>query len=106
MYEVTKKFVYRARLYETGQRLTADEYWRMSRDKVAIRRGVLEMVAFVELPQPDTEDTTIDTVVVEPEIVVEPAKAEAEEPEAEIVEETVVKQEPIVEQKPEKKPEP
>ena len=54
MYRVTKSFIYRARLYPIGHKLTERQYTRMMRDKVAIRRGIPEMVALhsptVDLP--------------------------------------------------------
>ncbi|MFA5448837.1 MAG: hypothetical protein WC292_00125 [Clostridia bacterium] len=77
MYVVTKKFIYRARLYEVGQELTADEFLRMSKDKVAIKRGVQEMVTFVELPLPAAEEA------VELERVEEPVVEVTEKPKSE-----------------------
>ena len=45
MYKVKKAFIYRARLYPIGMEIPESEYVRMMRDKVAIRRGIPELVA-------------------------------------------------------------
>ena len=45
MYKVTKAFIYRARLYPAGMDIPESEYVRMVRDKVAIRRGIPELIA-------------------------------------------------------------
>lgn len=69
MYKVVKPFIYRARLYPIGLELTEGEYERMMRDKVAIKRGVPEMVAPNDEPEPIVPDEPEEQVV--PEEVVE-----------------------------------
>lgn len=45
MYKVTKAFIYRAHLYPIGTAIPESDYVRMMRDKVAIRRGIPDMIA-------------------------------------------------------------
>ncbi len=44
MYKVTKAFIYRAQLYPINTEIPESEYVRMMRDKVAIRRGIPDMI--------------------------------------------------------------
>lgn len=66
MYKVIKPFIYRARLYPVGRELTESEYARMMRDKVAIKRGVPEMVASQDQLKKATEPVVVDKAPKQP----------------------------------------
>lgn len=83
MYKVKKAFIYRAKLYPIGQELTVGEYDRMMRDKVAVRRGIPEMVAPAGRPQPIVQEEIKEPVVVEKKPATRgrpPAKKQVEQP--------------------------
>ncbi len=70
MYKVIKPFIYRARLYPVGRELSELEYLRMMRDKVAVKRGIPDMVAPHDPVVPPAPKK------VEPPVVVEKVKKE------------------------------
>lgn len=65
MYKVTKAFIYRAKLYPIGRKLTENEYERMTRDRVAVKRGIPEKVSPLASPVLEVVPKKVETPAAE-----------------------------------------